>query len=394
MKKQEAEKILKEYNQEHIIPFLENEKVVKQVLNINFEELENLYKKAKSNIKIKTEKIEPISAINPDKLSKEDIENYTKEGINIIKNNKFAAVTMAGGQGTRLGHIGPKGTFSINIGDKQKYLFQIVAENLKAENEKYGITIPWYIMTSKENNNDTVEFFKQHNYFNYPTENIKIFIQEEMPILTTEGKLLIDDEGLIKEASNGNGSIFISMDKSGVIEDMRKRGIEWIFMGAVDNILLKMVDPILIGLTKRNDTYVGSRTVLKNAPNEKVGVFCKENQKVKVIEYTELPENVAQELNENGELLFGESHIMCNLFNIKALEKATTKKMEYHIAIKKIEGIKCYKFEKFVFDVFSMFNHISILRGRRENDFAPIKNKEGIDSPETAIELYRNYWKI
>ena len=389
-----AEELLKKYNQEHIIPYLENnEELEKQVLKIDFEELNKLCLKAKTSIVESLEHIEPINAINPDKLSQDEKEALIKRGKEVIFQNKLAVVTMAGGQGTRLGHIGPKGTFKINIGDSEKYLFQILAENLIREGKKYGVTIPWYIMTSKENNQDTVKFLKEKNYFNYPENEICIFIQEEMPLITTEGKLIIEN-GLIKEASNGNGSIFASMEKAEVLKDMEKRKIEWIFIGSVDNILLQMVDPLLIGVTLKDGSYVASKTILKNAPNEKVGVFCKENGRVKVIEYTELPQDLSTELNEHGELLYGESHIMCNLFNIEALKRATTQEMEYHIATKNIDGLSCYKFEKFIFDAFNMFEHISILRGKRECDFAPIKNKDGVDSPKTAVELYKNYWGI
>lgn len=389
-----AKELLRRYNQEHIIPYLEkNEELEKQVLKIDFEELNKLCLKAR-NLRIEElENIQPINAINPDKLSQNEKEALIKKGTEVISENKLAVVTMAGGQGTRLGHIGPKGTFKITIGDSEKYLFQILADNLIREGKKYGVTIPWYIMTSKENNQDTMDFLKENEYFNYPKSELFVFVQEEMPLITTEGKLIIED-GLIKEASNGNGSIFASMEKAEVIKDMEKRGVEWIFIGSVDNILLQMVDPLLIGVTLNDGSYAASKTILKNAPNEKVGVFCKENGKVKVIEYTELPEKLSTELNEHGELLYGESHIMCNLFNIKALKRAATQEMQYHIATKNIAGVSCYKFEKFIFDAFNMFEHISILRGKREVDFAPIKNKEGVDSPKTAVELYKNYWGI
>ena len=260
-------------------------------------------------------------------------------------------------------------------------------------------------MTSKENNDETVSFLKKNNYFGYPKNSINIFKQSELPLLDEEGKLLIGKKGLIKEAANGNGGIFTSMEKEGILKDMRHKGIEWIFIGSVDNVLLKNVDELLLGITSINGTKIGTRTVLKNNPNERVGVLCKKNKKVKVIEYTELPQEIANIRDENGELVFGESHIMCNLFNIEALEKASDKNLEYHIAFKKANFIdkngeyvepkepNAYKFEKFIFDSFCLFDEISILRGKREEDFAPVKNITGIDSPETAKKLYENYWK-
>ena len=169
--------------------------------------------------------------------------------------------------------------------------------------------------------------------------------------------------------------------------------------------MLKNVDPLLIGLTLKTGNQIGTKTVLKRNPQENVGVFCKQNKKIEVIEYTELSKDMAKQKNNEGELVFGESHIMCNLFSLDAIKTCSTKKLEYHIAQKKAsfldenknlikpEEANAYKFEQFIFDSFKMFSNIAILRGKREEDFAPIKNKEGEDSPKTAKKLYENYWK-
>lgn len=303
------------------------------------------------------------------------------------------------------GHPRAKGTYKIEFEDGGKYLFEIIVDTLKRAREEYGVTIPWYIMTSNENNEDTVSFLEENNYFGYPKEYVYIFEQGKLPLLDEQGKLLVGKDGIIKEASNGNGGIFNSMLKKGAIEDMDKRGIEWVFIGSVDNILLKNVDVLLLGLTASRGNQIGTRTVLKRSPDEKVGVLCKQNNRVKVIEYTELPDDIAGITDDNGELVFGESHIMCNLFNINAVKRSSTKELEYHVAFKKsnyldkegnlIEPDKAnaYKFEQFIFDSFKLFDDIAILRGKREEDFAPVKNMAGDDSPETAKKLYENYWK-
>ncbi len=303
------------------------------------------------------------------------------------------------------GHDKAKGTYKIELEKGSKYLYEIIVDTLKRANNKYNVIIPWYIMTSNENNEDTIQFFQENNFFGYPKEDVYIFKQSELPLLNEQGKVLIGENGLIKEASNGNGGIFNSMLNRGVIQDMDKRGIEWIFIGSVDNILIKYVDDLLLGLTVSKGNEIGTRTVLKRSPEEKVGVLCKQNNKVKVIEYTELPKDIAGITDDKGELIFGESHIMCNLFNINAIKKLSTNQLEYHIAFKKanylnengdlIEPKKpnAYKFEQFIFDSFKLFDDIAILRGIREEDFAPVKNKEGEDSPQTAKKLYDNYWK-
>lgn len=168
---------------------------------------------------------------------------------------------------------------------------------------------------------------------------------------------------------------------------------------------MNMVDPILVGLTIDEKHEAASKSVAKASPKEKVGVFCKINGVPSVIEYSELPEKMAEEVDEDGELLYGEAHIMCNLFSIDALDKVSKIHLPYHVAEKKsnymnddeefieVTEPNAYKFEAFIFDAFNFFDDISILRGRREKDFAPVKNKTGNDSPETSRELYNNYWK-
>lgn len=406
----QAKKILKENNQENIIKTLEKlenntkEKLIKQIINLDFEQLNSLYKETKEKPEILDKKIEHIKYVDKYKLPEEKRNLYTKLGEEIIKNNQYAVVTMAGGQGTRLGHKGPKGTFKLDVKPEPKYLFQILAENLEKANKKYETTLPWYIMTSTENNKETVEFFEKQNYFGYPKNSIKFFMQGNLPLLFTNGKLVLDKDYTIKEAADGNGCIYKAMKKSGVLEDMKEKGIKWIFIGAVDNALLNMVDPMLIGLTIDEKNMIASKSIPKNSPKEKVGVFCKANGVPSVIEYSELPEKMAEQRDEDGELLYGEAHIMCNLFSLEALEKISKENLPYHVANKKTNYMNekgefievtepnAYKFEAFIFDAFNLFDNISILRGKREEDFAPVKNKEGNDSPDTAKELYNNYW--
>lgn len=407
----QAKTILKENKQENILKFLENiednkkEKLIKQILDLDFEQLKKLYEETKTEPEILEKKIEHIGYVDEYKLTEEKKNRYTALGEEVIKNNQYAVVTMAGGQGTRLGHKGPKGTFKIDVKPEPKYLFQILAENLEIANKKYNITLPWYIMTSTENNKETVNFFEEHGYFGYPKESVKFFMQGNLPLLLKNGDLIIDKDYTIKEAADGNGCIYRAMAKSGVLDEMKQNNIKWIFIGSVDNVLLNMVDPILIGLTIEEGHEAASKSVAKANPKERVGVFCKANGVPSVIEYSELPEEMAEQIDEDGELLFGEAHIMCNLFSIEALEKVSKIHLPYHVAFKKsnymnengefieVEEPNAYKFEAFIFDAFNFFDDISILRGKRERDFAPVKNKSGNDSPDTAKELYNNYWQ-
>ena len=404
-----AKSILEKYNQEHLLSQYEKlndekkEYLLNQILNIDFEQINELYEDTKKEIEFGEEKIEPISYIDKEKLSNEEREKYYKIGSEEIKKGKLAVVTMAGGQGTRLGHNGPKGTYILNVKPSPKSLFEILCDNLKKAKEEYDVYIPWYIMTSRENNKHTVEFFEENNYFNYPKSDVKFFIQGELPMVDTNGKILLTEDGVIKEAADGHGGIFEAMFKNNVVEDMKKRNIEWIFVGPIDNPLAKMVDEVLIGLSKERNVLEAGKSLVKASPEEKVGVFCKKNGKPSVVEYTEITEDMARKKDENGNLVYGESHINCNMFNIKGLEIIGNQKLPYHSAFKKAtylnvngEVIKpdepnAYKFESFIFDAFNKLDDMLIFRVKREEEFAPVKNKEGIDSKDTAIELYNRF---
>ena len=409
-KRQETIDLLKEYNQEHIIKFLEKlndekaEQLIKQIQKIDLHQITELYNSTKKTVEFKESKIEALKYLDKAKLTKEQKEKFDNLGIKVVKNNQYAIVTMAGGQGTRLGHNGPKGTFKLDVYGKGKYLFEILVDNLKEANQKYGVTINWYIMTSKENNEETVKFLEKNNYFGYDKNHVKIFTQSELPIVDINGKLMMGKDYKIKEASDGNGGTYSSLRRSGCLSDMKEKGIKWVFIGSVDNALLKMVDVTLLGMAISQGVQIASKSVVKANPHEKVGVFCKMNGHPKVIEYTELPEKMAEETDSDGELKFGESHIMCNLYTIEAIEKISKEILMYHSAFKKNSYIdldgkeiipqepNSYKFESFIFDAFEFFDDIAILRGKREDDFAPVKNKDGVDSPKTAKELYEKFW--
>lgn len=301
------------------------------------------------------------------------------------------------------GHDGPKGTYILNVEPTPKSLFEILCDNLKDAKKKYNVTVPWYIMTSRENNSQTIDFFEKNNYFNYPKESIIFFTQGELPMVDINGKILLNEHGIIKEAADGHGGIFEAMFKNNIIDDMKQKGVEWIFIGPIDNPLAKMVDEIFIGIAKEKGVLEAGKSLVKASPEEKVGVFCKKNGRPSVIEYTEISKEMATAVDENDNLIFGESHINCNMFNIKGLEIIGNKKLPYHSAFKKATYIdekgniikpeepNSYKFESFIFDAFNQLEDMLIFRVKREEEFAPVKNKEGNDSPETAVELYNKF---
>lgn len=409
----EAKSILKKYGQEHLLNGYEKlderkqKKLLDQIFATDFELINSLYAKTKDEDKKDEDIIEPMEYLDKYKLD-EKYKYYEDIGKKAIKEGKLAAVTMAGGQGTRLGHNGPKGTFNIGL-DSNKSLFELLCDSLKAEGKKYSVTIPWFIMTSRENNAETIEFFEKHKFFGYEKDkNLFFFIQGELPMVDTEGKILIGEDGLIKQAADGHGGIYESLLKSGMIEKMKQMDIEWIFIGGVDNCLVKMVDPVLMGIAIDKGVTVACKSIVKANPHEKVGVFCKRNGKPGVIEYSEISDEMAEARDENGELLYGESHILCNLFRIDAVERMAKTPLPYHSAFKKAKYIdkdgnlvipdspNAFKFEAFLFDAFGEVDDMAILRVRREEEFAPVKNSDdkGVDCPSTARKLYENYYKL
>ena len=401
---------LKEYKQYDFIDVINNlnaedrDAILKQVSQIDLEEVKRLY----SEIDLKEEKsnakIEPIDAIDKEKLSGEEFKKYEDIGTKIIKENKFAVVTMAGGQGTRLGFDGPKGAFEFDLVN-HKSIFEVLCDKFKEAYSKYGVYVYWYLMTSVENNDDTIKFFEEHNYFGYPKEKIRFFVQGKKPMLTPNGNLIVNEERRLKLASDGHGGIFKILDEQKIVDEMKQNGIEWIYMGGVDNVLAKLIDPLFIGVAVDKKVLAAGKSVIKNCPEEKVGVFVKKDGKPSVVEYIEISKEMSEEINENGELKYGEGHILCNLFNIAVIEKTSEEKLPYHSQFKKCNYIdkagnvvkvdkpNAYKFENFLFDVFEKLDEIVVLRVKREEEFAPIKNAEGVDSPESARKLFDNYYK-
>ena len=346
--------------------------------------------------------VEPLPCVVEADLSSDIREQYIKEGTSIMQRGEYAVVTMAGGQGTRLGHKGPKGTYYVNV-PQNISLFEIQCNRIKKQAEACGKDIPWYIMTSEENDNETQKFFIENNYFGYSKENIFFFKQYMLPMLDENGKLILESKSKIKEGADGHGGIFRAMLGRGVIEDMNKRGVKWIFVGGIDNILVQLVDPCFLGFISKSGYKLGGKSLIKRDPYEKAGVFCKKNGKPFVIEYTEISSELAELTDDKGEFVYGDAHILCNMFNIEVFEKMGDKGLQYHVAHKKAsyvnqEGVvitpdkpNAYKYEAFIFDAFAYYDEMGIFRVKREHEFAPIKNKIGEDSPQTATELYMNY---
>ncbi len=406
---EKARRLLEKHHQEHLLAKYDEldspsqKQLLDSIESIDFDLMDRLFQETQE-VRTSAEdqmKIEPIYHISKDLLTKGENAMYRVRGEMEIKEGHVAVVTMAGGQGTRLGFNGPKGAFIFDP-ENGKSIFEALTDTLRKICKRYKVNIPWYIMTSRENDEATKAFFKEHHNFDYPGDII-FFTQGELPMLDMEGKILLDRNYQIKLAANGHGGTLHSMEEKGVIDDMKSRGIKWISINGVDNVLVQPVDPVFIGLAVRFHSMGAVKSIEKEYPEERVGVLCLKNGKVGVVEYTEISEEMANMLDCNGFLLYGDAYALFNLYSMEGLELVSKLKLPYHIAVKKADYVdskgnfvvadkpNSYKFEQFIFDAYELFDNVTVLRVKREDEFAPIKNASGQDSPKTALALYKAY---
>ena len=275
--------------------------------------------------------------------------------------------------------------------DVPKSIFQIQTETLLIAKHIYGIYPNMYIMTSKENDPITKKFFEENNYFDYPKEKIKFFIQGEYP-LTDRNKIELKNEnGNLEMAPNGNGGIFKALEDEGVLDEMMEQGIKYLVTQNVDNILANPIDVTALGIIEDNNSEIGIKCVVKASPEERVGNTLLKDGRPTVIEYTDFPKDLAEELDDNGELKYKEAHFGVNYFSIDLLNRIADEKLPIHEAYKSNDKYGDFiKYEMLIFDGFEKAKNGVVIRVKREDEFAPIKNKDGVDSPATAVELYNN----
>lgn len=404
-----AKEILKKYNQEKLLYFYdelednEKQKLVNQILSLDFEQILTLYKNSyiSKNFEIEKDTISPIEHVEKNLLSDEEKEKYERIGEKIISKNQIAVVTMAGGQGSRLGYKGPKGTYELKIDGKKISLYEILCNDLKRINEKYGIILNWYIMTSTENHIATKQYFIEHNYFNYPKQHIKFFMQGNLPLITVEGNLFLQETYIIKEASNGNGDVFKALERKGLIDDMKKNKIKYVSFGGIDNILLKNVDELFLGMMVCNKQDIASKTIFKRNATDNIAVYCLKNKKPAILDYDDIPEELSVKKFKDGRYCFREANMVSHLMTLDAVKKSAKLDLPYHRAYKKNafvneEGMKqvpdgpnSFKFESFIFDAFYHFKDMLLLRVNEDEEFAPIKSFNGPYNPDIAIEKYK-----
>ena len=397
----QAKEKLEKFGQQHVLKYYdelteaEQKDLLQQIDETDFAVLENCKNLGKSEGR---GKFEPLAAMQVSEIEKRRDE-FFKIGVDTIKAGKVAAVLLAGGMGTRLGSDNPKGMYDIGL-TKTVYIFQRIIENLlDTVKQADGAYIHLFIMTSEKNNDATIGFLKEHNFFGYPEEKITFFKQDMAPASDYDGKVYMESKSRISTSPNGNAGWYSSMLKAGLRDTLLKEGIEWIDIFAVDNVLQRIADPCFVGATVNAGVSCGAKVVRKNAPDEKVGVMCLEDGRPSIVEYYELSQEMMDAKDENGDPAYNYGVILNYLFNEKALNDIAKKTLPLHVVEKKIpyidenaELIKpeqpngC-KFEQLVLDMIHELDSCLPYEVVREYEFAPIKNKTGIDSVESAREL-------
>lgn len=336
----------------------------------------------------------PLGAVTTEEVNQR-YDEFSQSGINAIKNGKVAAVLLAGGQGTRLGFEHPKGMFNIGV-NKELFIFECLMNNIKSTAEKAGAWIPLYIMTSETNNSETVEFFEKHSYFGYNKDYVTFFVQDMAFAVDENGKIILEEKDKIFLSPNGNGGWFSSIAKAGLLGEIKNKGIEWINVFAVDNVLQQIADPAFIGSVICSECESGGKVVSKASPNEKVGVLCLENDKPSIVEYYEMTDEMINSLEPDGTLSYRYGVILNYLFRTDRLEEIMNNKMPVHIVKKKVNCLdengnpvnrEVFKFETLVLDMIHMQKSCLSYEVERNREFAPVKNAEGVDSVDTARKL-------
>ncbi len=368
------------------------QKLVDQLNNMDWSYLDLIHEREQ-----KRGEFAPLGAMElPEIQAKMD--EFKAIGLDAIKKCKVGAILLAGGQGTRLGFDKAKGMYNIGV-NKDLYIFEQLVRNLQKVTDEAGAFVPLYIMTSDKNDAQTREFFAEHDYFGYNKDFIKFFIQEMVPAVDFDGNVLVEAEDSLAMSPNGNGGWFTSLVKAGFGEDMKAKGVEWLNVFAVDNVLQQIADPVFVGATIQSGCVSGAKVVRKCDPYERVGALCLEDGKPSIIEYYELTPEMAEATNEAGSLLYGFGVILNYLFSVEKLFEISEKQMPLHIVEKKVPYIdengvavkpetpNAYKFETLILDMIFMMDNCLSFEVEREKEFAPVKNASGVDSVESAREL-------
>ena len=390
---------LAKYGQEQVLKYYDelNEKEKDELLSqIEATDMEILDACNHKEDLVKRGVIEPLAAMELSEIEANK-ERFTDIGLEAIRSGKVGAVLLAGGMGTRLGSDNPKGMYNVGI-THELYIFECLVNNLLDVVHQADTWIHLFVMTSDKNNEATISFMEEHAYFGYNPKYVHFFKQEMAAATDYNGKIYLEEKGKLSTSPNGNGGWFISLEKAGLLDLVHSQGIEWINVFAVDNVLQRIADPCFVGATIDKKCVVGAKVVRKAAPDEKVGAMCLEDGKPSIVEYYDMTEELMNAKNEKGEPAYNFGVILNYLFYVPDLEKMMAS-LPLHIVEKKIpyldengrlvkpESPNGYKYENLVLDMIHQMDSCLPFEVVRNREFAPIKNKTGIDSVESARAL-------
>lgn len=401
-------KLLKNHHQGHILAFWDQldegqrQNLLAQIRRLDLTKIDVWVEKFIKNYTphaIKSDFV-PAMSYNATPVGPDQEHKYAEaieQGRELIAAGKVAAFVVAGGQGTRLGFDGPKGDFPISP-VRNKTLFQIFAESIAAASQKYQADCPWYVMTSPLNHDETNDIFHSNKHYGLDKKNVFIFQQGTLPNFNHEGRILLADKSTIACSPDGHGGSLRALYQSGALDDMKKRGVEYLSYWQVDNPLINIFDQLFIGLHALDKAEMSSKALIKSGPKEKVGNFCLVDGRVTVIEYSDLPDELAEKRNPDGSLVFELGSIAIHIINRAFVEKLNTDdfSLPLHKAVKNIQHIDergnvvesdGIKLESFVFDALPLASKSIILQTVRSKEFAPTKNATGVDSVETTRQM-------
>jgi len=400
-----------QHGQGHVFKYwddLEEEdrvRLVEQAQEIDLEELQGLIDTlvrsddTHSNINYDDLEPAPYEKVPADRSTDARWQEAKQLGEEALRAGRVAAFTVAGGQGTRLGYAGPKGTFPVSP-IKGKSLFQIFAEKILAARRRYESELLWYVMTSHANHDDTVAFFVENDFFGLGEDTVRFFRQGRMPAVDFEGRILMDSKGSMAMSPDGHGGSLRALERSGALTEMETKGIDLISYFQVDNPHVQVVDPHFIGFHIMAGTSMSSKMLPKAYEKEKLGHFCMRGDRLEVVEYSDMPDNLTAQRDEGGGLRFLAGSIAIHILSVAFARSLTSEgsslTLPFHKATKKIPHIdekgervlphepNGVKFETFVFDALPFAGVPVIMETTRLGDFSPVKNAEGVDSPSTC----------
>jgi UDP-N-acetylglucosamine/UDP-N-acetylgalactosamine diphosphorylase len=408
---QEVEKMLEKHSQSHLLAFwgqlnsAQREGLLEQIQRVDWPKIDGwvadfVKNPTPARIDLNFVPAPFYPAVPSDPERKRKCAEAARLGRELISTGKVTAFVVAGGQGTRLGFDGPKGDFPISP-IKNKTLFRIFAETIAAVSKKYSTSCRWYIMTSPLNHAETRKIFRANDYYGLDAESIFIFQQGTLPNFSFDGKILLADKASISCSPDGHGGSIKALYQSGALEDMKKHGVEFLSYFQVDNPLVNLFDPLFIGLHALDGAEMSSKGIMKRDPKEKVGNFCLVDGRVTVIEYSDLPDELAEQRTPDGSLVFQLGSIAIHIISRTFAEKLNAKgfSLPLHRAVKEIPHIdengkpvepdrpNGVKLESFIFDALPPASRSVILETIRSQEFAPTKNAAGVDSVETTRQM-------